>query len=196
CHDDTELVDITLDAQKILSCIARMRERFGIATVAEVLKGAASRRVMRAGLDTLPTYGIMRDMPLPGIKDLISRLIAENYLYLTEGRYPVVKLRPAAVKVLKNESPVRQRVVRRFTRLEEDEALFGILRRVRREIAAQEGVPPYLVFADSTLREMARDMPTTAETMLAIKGVGQAKLERYGRLFLAAIQEHLAAGKE
>lgn len=194
CNDETELADITVEAQKILSCIVRMRERFGIATVAEVLKGSAGQKVLSSGLDSLPTYGVMRELPLVGIKDLINRLIAEDYLYLTEGKYPVVKLRPAAVGILKNEASVRQRIIKRHTRLEEDEALFVILRKLRREIAARESVPPYLVFADSTLREMSKYAPTTTEALLGIKGVGQVKLEKYGRLFLEAIQKHLTDG--
>lgn len=194
CRDETELVDITVEAQKILSCIVRMRERFGIATVAEVLKGSAGQKVLRFGFDQLPTYGVMREMTLPGIKDLINRLVAEDYLYLTEGKYPVVKLKPGAIGVLRNESPVRQRILKRQTRLEQDDALFALLRRLRREIAAREGVPPYLVFADSTLREMARHTPATAEALLGIKGVGRAKLEKYGGLFLEAVHKYLAEG--
>ncbi|MGE5552091.1 MAG: DNA helicase RecQ [Bacteroidota bacterium] len=194
CNDETELTDITVDAQKILSCIVRMRERFGVATVAAVLKGSATQKVRRMRFDALPTYGALRDMPLSQIKDLINRLIAEDYLYLTEGKYPVVKLRPTALGVLRNETSVRQRVVNRQAKLVQDNALFDTLRRLRRDIAAREGVPPYIIFADSTLREMAGHLPTTTKALLGIKGVGQAKLEKYGAMFLKAIQEHLAEG--
>lgn len=195
CNDETEMVDITIPAQKIFSCIARLRERFGITIVAEVLKGSAVKKLLQMKLNTLPTYGAMRDTTLEEIKDLINRLIAEDYLYLTQGKYPVVKLRPKAAAVLRNEARVSQRVVKRQTKLEEDTALFETLRRLRREIADREGVPPYIVFADSTLREMAKFNPTTPGQLLAIKGVGESKLERYGALFLNAIQKYLEGSK-
>lgn len=191
CTDETELVDITIPAQKVFSCIARLRERFGITLVAEVLKGSAVKKLLQLKLDTLPTYGVLGDMSLTEIKDLINRLIAEDYLYLTQGKYPVVKLKPKAIAVLKNEAKVNQRIVKRQTKLEEDTALFETLRRLRREIANREGVPPYIVFADSTLREMAKFSPTTPKEMLAIKGVGESKLERYGASFLNVIRKYL-----
>lgn len=191
CTDETEMVDITIPAQKVFSCIARLRERFGITIVAEVLKGSAVKKLLQLKLNTLPTYGALQDMSLTDIKDLINRLIAEDYLDLTQGKYPVVKLKPKAISVLKNEARVNQRIVKRQTKLEDDTALFETLRRLRREIADREGVPPYIVFADSTLREMAKFTPTTPQEMLAIKGVGEAKLERYGALFLNVIRKHL-----
>lgn len=191
CKDETEPVDITVPAQKVFSCIVRLRERFGIKMVAEVLKGSASKRLLQLNLNTLPTYGVMSDTSLTEIKDLINRLIAEDYLSLTQGKYPVVKLRPKAVAVLRNEAQVHQRIVNRRTTLEEDSALFEALRRLRREIADREGIPPYIIFADSTLREMARLNPTTPGELLKIKGVGEAKLERYGVLFLNVIQKYL-----
>lgn len=191
CTDETELVDITIPAQKVFSCIARLRERFGITMVAEVLKGSTVKKLLQLKLDTLPTYGALSDMSLTDIKDLINQLIAEDYLYLTQSKYPVVKLKPKAIAVLKNEARVNQRIVKRQTKLEEDTALFETLRRLRREIADREGVPPYIVFADSTLREMAKFTPITPQELLAIKGVGESKLERYGALFLNAIRKHL-----
>lgn len=191
CTDETEMADITVSAQKVFSCIARLRERFGIVMVAEVLKGSTAKKLLQLKLNTLPTYGAMRDTSLSEIKDLINRLIAEDYLYLTQGKYPVVKLKPKAVTVLRSEAQVNQRIVKRQTKLEEDTALFEVLRRLRREIADREGVPPYIVFADSTLREMAKSNPTTPKELLAIKGVGESKLEKYGASFMNAIKKHL-----
>jgi len=195
CNDETEMADITVPAQKVFSCIVRLRERFGITIVAEVLKGSTVKKLIQMKLDTLPTYGVMADMTLDEIKDMINRLIAEDYLYLTQGKYPVVKLRPKAAAVLRNEAQVNQRIVKRQTKLEEDTVLFEVLRRLRREIADREGVPPYIVFADSTLREMAKFNPTTPRELLAIKGVGESKLERYGASFINAIQKHLEESK-
>lgn len=195
CNDETEMADITVSAQKVFSCIARLRERFGITMVADVLKGSAAKKLLQLNLNTLPTYSAMYDMSATEIKDLINRLIAEDYLYLTQGKYPVVKLKPKAVAVLKGETQVNQRIVKRQTKLEEDTALFETLRRLRREIADREGVPPYIVFADSTLREMAKFNPTTPQELLAIKGVGESKLEKYGASFLNTIQKYLEGSK-
>ncbi len=196
CNDETELADITIPAQKVFSCVARLRERFGITMVAEVLKGSATKKLLQLKLNALPTYGALQEASLTVIKDLINSLIAEDYLFLTQGQYPVVKLRPKAAAVLRNEAQVYQRIVKRQTKLEEDTALFETLRRLRRDIAAREGVPPYIVFADSTLREMAKFNPTTAQELLAIKGVGESKLERYGPLFLDAIRKYLGDRQE
>ncbi len=192
CNDQTELTDITLEAQKIFSCIFRMREQFGVAMVAEVLKGSAGKRILQLQFDKLPTYGLMKDVPLADLKDLINSLVAEEYLYLTQGKYPVLKLHPKAYAVLKNEAKVHQRIIRRKTKIQADSSLFETLRKLRREIAAAEEVPPYIIFADSTLHEMAKYTPMDSKAMRTIKGVGEAKLERYGSLFINAIKKHLA----
>jgi ATP-dependent DNA helicase RecQ len=192
CNDQAELTDITLEAQKIFSCIFRMREQYGISMIADVLKGSAAKKILQLKHNTLPTYGIMKDMPLSEIKDLINRLISEDYLRLTQGQYPVVKLQPKVGAVLRNEAKVLQKVIQRTARLEKDDSLFEILRKLRREIAAREGVPPYIIFADSTLHEMSKYTPTDSKALLAIKGVGESKLEKYGGLFINTIQKYLA----
>jgi ATP-dependent DNA helicase RecQ len=92
CNDQAELTDITLEAQKIFSCIYRMHEQYGVAMIAEVLKGAATKKLMQLKFNTLPTYGVMKETPLSEIKDLINLLVSEDYLRLTQGQYPVVKL--------------------------------------------------------------------------------------------------------
>ncbi len=190
CNDQTELADITLEAQKIFSCIFRMREQYGISMVADVLKGSGAKKIMQQRLNGLPTYGIMKEIPLSEIKDLINRLVSEDYLRLTQGKYPVVKLQPKVTPVLKGETKVMQKIVQRKAKLEQDDSLFETLRKLRREIAAREGVPPYIIFTDSTLREMSKLKPTNGKALLAIKGVGESKLEKYGNLFMNAISNH------
>lgn len=189
CDDDSEKVDITIDAQKIFSCIYRMRERFGMALVAEVLKGAKNKKVLQLGFDKLPTYGLMADRPLQDIKTLIQRLAATDYLHLTDGEYPVVKLTGAAIAVLKNETKVFQKVTVQKKR-ETDNTLFEALRGLRRTIAAREGVPPFIIFADSVLQDLSRYCPTDMEGMRQIKGIGDVKLNKYGAEFLQVIGEH------
>ncbi len=190
CNDQTELADITLEAQKIFSCIFRMREQYGISMVADVLKGSGAKKIMQLRLNGLPTYGIMKEIPLSEIKDLMNRLVSEDYLRLTQGQYPVVKLQPKVTPVLKGEAKVMQKIVQRKAKLEQDDSLFETLRKLRREIAAREGVPPYIIFTDSTLREMSALKPTNGKALLAIKGVGESKLEKYGNLFMNAILNH------
>ena len=136
CNDEREVVDITLEAQKIFSCIYRMRERYGISLVAEVLKGSRKAKILELRFDELSTHGIMREAPLQEIKDRINYLVAENYLQLSSGEYPVVKLLPEAIAVIKGEVKVTQKVSQQPSRQEAEEVnLFDRLRALRREIA-------------------------------------------------------------
>lgn len=192
CTDDRETADITIEAQKVLSCIYRMRERFGISMVAEVLKGSRHKKVLELRFDELSTYGIMHESSVQEIKDLISYLAAEDYLRLTTGEYPVVKLQPKAAAVLKGEARVTRRVARKPTRdMAEDMNLFERLRALRKEIAQRENLPPYVIFADNTLKEMARVCPTDRRMLIRITGVGEWKLEKYGDAFLEVIRSYL-----
>ncbi len=189
CNDEREKVDITLEAQKIFSCIYRMRERFGIGLVAEVLKGSRKAKIRDLRFDELSTHGIMHDIPLQEIKDRISYLVAEGYLQLSGGEYPVVKLLPDAVSVIKGEAKVSQKVSPQPAREKAEEiGLFDRLRSLRREIALRENLPPYMIFADSTLREMAQLCPTDHHSMIRISGVGERKLEKYGSAFIEEIK--------
>lgn len=191
CLDDRELVDITLQAQMILSCVARVRERYGAATIADVLKGSRNRKILDASLDKLSTYGIMKQLPIKDIRDMINLLIAEDYLGLTEGQYPVVKLRAKSGPVLKGEEKVFQKLERKIEEVQDTEnSLFEVLRSLRKEIAEAQGVPPYIIFNDNTLSEMCRHLPSSTEQFLNIKGVGEEKLKRYGESFIEAIKKY------
>jgi ATP-dependent DNA helicase RecQ len=191
CKDDRDEVDITVEAQKIFSCIRRMQERFGISMVASVLKGSKLKKVLEYRFDKLPTYGIMKSLQEKEISDLINVLISEGYLQLSEGQYPVVKLQLPAVDVLQGKSNVYQKVRKQEQKAAAiDNTLFEQLRLLRREISQKEKVPPYIIFTDSTLREMSEICPTTAAGMLAIKGVGEVKFRNYGRPFLELLQAY------
>ena len=191
CDNDGELVDITLDAQKVFSCIYRLRERFGVTMIADVLKGSKNKKVQQLGLNQLPTYGLFAERTIPDIKALIQRLVATQYLSFTEGEYPVVKLTSQALAVLKNQSSVWQKeTVQR--KLEADDDLFDLLRQLRKRIADKEKVPPYVVFADSTLRELSQKCPQDEAALRQIKGIGELKLKRYGEEFLRLIRENTA----
>lgn len=190
CEDRMEKVDVTLDAQKILSCVYRMKERFGTALVAEVLKGSANKKVIQFGLDRLSTHGIMKESSLQDIKDRINFLTAEGYLTVAGGQYPIIKLSPKAVPVLKGEIKVFQTLMRQEEIIQSDaEKIFERLRLLRRKIAQEEGIPPYMIFPDSTLREMSVNCPKDQQALLRINGVGERKLAKYGDVFLTEIKE-------
>lgn len=191
CNNEDELHDITIEAKKIFSCVKRMNERFGSSMIAEVLKGSKNKKVLQFGFDRLSTYGLMKEYTLKEIKDIINVLIAEGYMYSTEGQYPLVKIRPKAVPVLKGEEQVWQRIQKKQVQIQEDESLFELLRALRKEIAVTENVPPYVVFPDSALREMCAFMPIDHQSLLAIKGVGEVKFQNYGERFLTVIQEYV-----
>lgn len=189
CKQEVEWRDATILAQQVLSCVLRVRERFGVTLVAGVLKGSRDRRIVQFGLDRLSTYGLMKGRPEKEIVGLMQTLIADGYLRLTEGPYPVVRLQPKGVPVLKGEERVFLKVlpVRRSAQL--DDVLFERLRALRREISRGENVPPYVIFPDSTLRELAAACPLDRASMLAVKGVGEMKFTKYGELFLEVLRE-------
>lgn len=203
CRDERELVDMTRDAQIIFSCIHRMRERFGVSLVASVLKGSQNKKVLQYQFDKLPTYGMLRTRTEKQISELINVFIAEGYLALSEGQYPIVRLQPLAVEVLKSRQQVMlrapepsaaQRPSSSRRRGYDDgpsavnETVFEQLRLIRRDLAEKEHVPSYIIFNDATLREMSVVCPTREADMLKIKGVGEVKYRKYGKPFLEFFQ--------
>ncbi|WP_223699871.1 DNA helicase RecQ [Sutcliffiella deserti] len=180
--------DITLEAQKIFSCIHRMNERFGATLVAKVLKGSKDKRIAQFRFDKLPTYGLMSSYTEKELVELINILIAEGYLLLTEGQYPVVKIGSRAVPVLKGKEKVLLKMKEKVEAIIENNDLFEQLRSVRKEVARKEGLPPYVIFPDSTLREMCKYFPLDKDSMLGIKGVGTHRYEKYGEVFVQEIK--------
>lgn len=182
-------VDITEDAKKVFSCLVRMQGAYGVSLIAGVLKGSTTQRIRSLGFDQLTTYGIMKERKLAEIKELINQLIAEDYLGVSGGQYPVVKLRPKALAVLKEGRPVMGKKKQVAAETKGSDPLFERLRTLRKAIATQEQVPPYVIFNDSTLREMAERKPVNEEELLTVKGVGRKKLEQYGAAFLEVLRE-------
>jgi len=191
CNDESELVDITIEAQKIFSCIFRMKERYGTSLIAEVLRGSKNKKVLDLGFDKLSTYGIIKQYTVKEIRDLINVLTAEEYLSLADGQFPVVHLKEKAVAVLRNEEKVYQKIEKKKAKVVRDTGLFEILRILRKEISEREKVPPYIVFADSALREMSEYFPVNKKDMLNIKGVGESKLNKYGEEFIQVIKKYM-----
>ncbi|MBH8604092.1 DNA helicase RecQ [Thermoactinomyces sp. CICC 10522] len=191
-----DLSDITIEAQKIFSCIKRMQERFGLTIISKVLRGSKSKRVMEWDLHKLSTYGILSEYTEKEILGLCKRLAAEGYISLAyEGgmSFPIAKLTNKAIEVLKGMRPVR-------IRLDHDQSLhsepkrshglFEELRQLRKTLSEQEQLPPYMIFGDSTLKEMCRRLPLTEEAMRSISGVGERKYKKYGLAFLEAIRQY------
>ena len=194
-------------ARKILSCVARVGQRFGATHVASVLRGHASDQVVARGHGNLSTFGLLPAASVAEIRGYIEQLTALGLLLQTDDAYPVLKLTSRGLELLKNETSVpglrlaRQRPPRKDaaptrSRVEAeswqgvDRELFDRLRGVRLEIARARGVPPYVIFHDATLREMARLRPRSVDALLQVKGVGARKAEDLGDVFLQAIREH------
>jgi ATP-dependent DNA helicase RecQ len=190
CCDETDTQDISVEAQKILACVLRTKQRFGVMMISEVLKGSNTKRIRQFRFQSLSTYGLMKDYTLEQISDLIKVLTAEGYLRVSDGNLPILQLTEQAVPVLKGEKTVTRRV-RKQQAVKPVDGLFEALRSLRRELAAAAGVPPYVIFADNTLRELSSRPPRDRESMLAISGVGEVKFERYGQQFLEKIAEFL-----
>lgn len=191
CKLEGELIDITIDAQKVLSCVYRMHERFGVKMIAEVLKGSKSAKVKQFNLERLSTYGLMKERKLKDISDLILRLSAMQYLDITESQYPVVTLNELSWQVLRGQKKVWQKMVI-VKKAKAKGELFEALRSLRKELATKEKLPPYMIFSDATLTQMATDKPTDLELMKNIRGVGEFKLQKYGEKFLTVIKSYIS----
>ncbi|MCJ8007807.1 DNA helicase RecQ [Lederbergia wuyishanensis] len=190
CTDSREHVDVTIDAQKVLSCIRRMNERFGKTMIAKVLTGSADKKIKSVGFDQLTTFGILKERNQKEVSEFIDFLTAEGYLLPTDGQYPVLMLTENAGNVLRGKEPVFRKEKVRIAQLVEDNELFELLRELRREFAEKEKVPPYVIFSDATLREMSAALPRNDNDLLQIKGIGERKLEAYGTDFLSVINAY------
>jgi len=194
-------------ARQILSCVARVGQRFGATHVANVLRGHASEQVLARSHDTLSTFGLLPQASAADVRGYIQQLTALGLLRQTDDAYSVVTLTGKGLELLKDEHSVpgltlaRQRPPRKDapgprSRAETeswegvDRVLFDRLRAIRLETARQRGVPPYVIFHDATLRDMARLRPTSLDALLAVKGVGARKAEDLGEIFLSAIRGH------
>ncbi len=197
CKDTREKVDITREAQMIFSCCKRMGERFGTTLIAQVLKGSSQKRIRELGFNQLSTYGLLRSQTEKEIVDTINYLLTEDYLQLSDGKYPVVSLTEKCIPVLKGEETVWMKKTSAPVRAEseraENQELFDVLRGLRKEFAAEEQVPPFVIFSDATLKEMCRYFPIDEASMLQIKGVGQSKYAKYGQAFTDAIKEFVTS---
>ena len=197
-----ETADITIPAQKFLSCVKRTGERFGAAHIAEVLTGSSGEKVLKFGHDRLTTYGIGKELTRDQWKSLGRQLVKLGLLD-QDVTYRTLNLTAKAMEVLKSRAPImgatldvndrsRPRTEKtRETAIDFDQTLFDLLRQKRKELSEVADVPPYVIFSDRTLVEMAAYFPQERNSLLRINGVGEVKAERYGETFLAVIREYL-----
>lgn len=208
CKTGTE-VDITLDAQKILSCVKRTEERFGSKMIVRVLHGETNEQVERWHLDTSVSFGILRDKPEATVQAEVQSLIAQGYLVVMPGDYPVLALGAQADRVLLKGEKVNMQVPRKkaaatkevagkkataqnqLPLFAEETELFAVLRALRLTLAKRQGLPAFAVFTDATLQDMCRKKPTTVAEIDKVSGVGAHKAQMYGAEFTAAIKQYL-----
>ena len=204
CLGDTDDVpDAKIVAQKILSCIFRVQERFGVNYVVEILLGAKTQIVLQRGHDKLSTYGLLREVSKAQLRDWVYQLIGQGSLELEGTEYPILKLNANSKAILFGDAKPRLiRTVAATVGKERkqatpsdalahaDKSLFEKLKVVRRKLASEQNVPPFIIFSDNVLLEMSAQRPSTLEGMLNVSGIGNVKLDAYGRTFLAAIRDH------
>ncbi|MBN2129436.1 MAG: DNA helicase RecQ [Sedimentisphaerales bacterium] len=199
-HVDT-MKDSLVTAQKILSCILRLGERFGGGYTAQVLTGSRDQRILENRHDELSTYGLLSDMDKRTVHDWIEQLVGQGFVEKT-GDYNVLHVTAEGRRGLKGE--VTPRLLRPTRKPERkarvaseswegvDKGLFEALRQVRASLARQRGVPAYVIFGDASLRDMARRRPSTLERFLDVKGVGETKRKQYGRVMVEKIGAYCA----
>lgn len=205
CLDPPKQYDGLVDAQKALSCVYRVGQRFGIGYIAEILRGANNTRIREFGHDKLPVYGIGKEYSHEHWVSVLRQLIHLGLLTQNIAQFSALQLTEAARPVLRGEMPL-QLAVPRLLNLKSrsssvsksfagnyDRKLFAKLRKLRKSIADEENIPPYVVFNDATLLEMAEQQPTRESEMLSINGVGYRKLERFGQPFMTVIRDHLVS---
>lgn len=189
CKSFKNVEDLTIDAQKVLSCIGRAKESIGISTLTNILVGRSDSKMDRKEYNKLSTFGILKDREINWIEEFINFLISDGYLEQSAGSFPVLKLNERARKVLKNEITVFRRIDEKVTFDYYEDPLFENLNQLRREIAERENVAPYIVFSDLTLMELAEKKPKNRWDMLKIRGIGNQKFKNYGEEFLKVINK-------
>lgn len=199
CNANSKEIDITVDAQKIMSCIIRAGERFGMLTIIDILRGSKDEKIRNSHLDTLTTYGIMETVPKEYIRQVIEFLLVQSYIQATTDGYQVLKIQPKAYAILRGQQSLHMRVLQQPDNMESsvptsyveiDEELFQQLKALRAKIAKVQSVPAFVIFTDAALRDMCIKLPQNLKSFLEVNGVGQTKANRYGERFIKLIQTY------
>ncbi|MED3836458.1 DNA helicase RecQ [Peribacillus frigoritolerans] len=196
CTDKRDSVDVTTQAQMVLSCMLRMGERFGKTMISQVLTGSRNKKIEEFGFQKLSTYGIINDQTAKDVGDFIDFLTAKQYIEMTGGQFPVLKVTNAGREVLLGQKKVLRKEIKKVSSISADHGLFEELRQLRKELASMENVPPFIIFSDASLKDMAVKLPRTEEEFLEVKGVGVQKFERFGDAFLQVISQYVQAHPE
>ena len=196
CTDKRDSVEVTTQAQMVLSCMLRMGERFGKTMISQVLTGSRNKKIEEFGFQKLSTYGIINDQSAKDVGDFIDFLTAKQYIEMTGGQFPVLKVTNAGREVLLGQKKVLRKEIKKVSSISADHGLFEELRQLRKELASKENVPPFIIFSDASLKDMALKLPRTEEEFLEVKGVGMQKFERFGSMFLQGISQYVQAHPE
>lgn len=195
CLSHFETADITAEAQKILACIAKTGQRYGKKRIVDILRGSKDERIIGAGLAWQSTYGVLRDSTEKRLRDILDYLEGKGYVAVEGAEYPVLKLTEESFAVLHGDVTLTMKIARpkrkkvEITERDVDPKLLEVLKQLRRRLATAQKMPAYVVFSDATLTDMCKKHPRTDEEFLEVSGVGQAKLNKYGREFMHAIAQ-------
>lgn len=189
CLSNDELRDYTIEAQKVLSCVYRSKERYGISVLIDVLRGMVGPKIINDKLNQLSTYGIMKDYSSKFIRDFIKVLIEYGYVSLRQGTYSMLQLNEKSYKILKSDLKVVLKLKADNEKKVLNNMLFNKLKLWRRDIAIQEGVKPYIIFSDATLIELCNKLPQNEEELLEIRGMGEKKFKKYGEKLIELLKE-------
>jgi ATP-dependent DNA helicase RecQ len=187
CLDTRTSIDVTREAQMVMSCVIRMGQRFGKTITAQVLTGSKNQKVVEMGFNRLPTYGIMKEKSAKDVSDFIEFLISQELIAIEQGQFPTLFVSPKGKEVLLGKQQVYRRETVQVKQVSKNDPLFEVLREVRKQIAESEKVPPFVIFSDATLTDMCVKLPITNEEFLQVSGVGELKLQKYGLRFIEAI---------
>ncbi|PFQ44408.1 DNA helicase RecQ [Bacillus cereus] len=191
CTDDRESIDVTRESQMVLSCMIRTNQRFGKQMIAQVLTGSKNKKVIEFNFHTLPTYGLLSNRSVKEVSEFIEFLISDELIAVEHGTYPTLKVTEKGKEVLLGKENVLRKERVETRQIVQDHPLFEVLREVRKEIAQGEGVPPFVIFSDQTLKDMCVKMPQSDSELLTVKGIGEHKLVKYGSHFLQAVQHFI-----
>ncbi len=189
CLNDDELKDFTRESQMILSTVFRTRERFGISVLVDILRGFKGPKIIQNKLDTVTTYGIMKEYGNGFIKDLIKSLLNEGYVDLKEGTYSMLKLNARSMKVLKGQETVLFKILDNDEPILNEE-LFGKLKQWRRMKSYKENIRPYIIFSDATLISICNRKPKNIQELMEIRGVGEKKIKAYGDEIIKLVNDY------
>lgn len=211
CETEGELTDITIEAQKIISCVGKLNEKYGAKLISDILRGANVAKIRENNLDKHSTYGILKDKSSQEIKMIIDYLIGNNFIETTGGKYPLLRLTEKSYTFIRAQEQLFMKVLNidsSFKKISErgnkiratyafptlisgGEVLFRILVNYRKETAVVAKVPPYVVFSDKTLIEICNYKPKNKGELLQVNGMGEIKFERYGKAVLSIVEKYI-----